>query len=307
MPRWVGISATPMNPSLRRSDPSGKRIAPSAYARPLLSSYEAYVPACAIVSRDLAAISVQRAYRKYKVRLARCAERRADRPAANTTNQLGAEVAAQLATATTMQRAYRKAALTHSYWSSPVCITSRPLPGAMKGGFVLNSKRDLQRLNQPAPLGSVASTMKMTPLPPPLPSNWLRTPLPPDGKPPGLADSPRSRGSGWFRPPPARRWPRHVVGAPPSPPPQHTPAQLLPCISRELSSRTGTSSNFVSPAVRRAKNEPQYIQFPAPSLDTPPLPAITRGTCLRPEGAAGKIPFLIVTRGTSIVAGFSGI
>jgi uncharacterized membrane protein YgcG len=112
---------------LQTSHPSGHRIAPTAYALPLISSYETYAPACTILMRELVATHIAGSWRRtlaVRMRLARRAGHVAARPA---TNKLAAKLAAaaKLATAAiAMQRAYRKAALAKT--ASPICIMSWP-------------------------------------------------------------------------------------------------------------------------------------------------------------------------------------
>jgi hypothetical protein len=97
---------------LRTSHPSGRRIAPTKYVRSPLRSYAAYNPACTLFMREIAATQIADSWR---LRLARRAERVAAQPATN-------KLAAKLAAAITMQRAYRKAQLAKI--ASPVCIRS---------------------------------------------------------------------------------------------------------------------------------------------------------------------------------------
>jgi hypothetical protein len=112
---------------LQTSHPSGHRIAPTKYARPLLISYAAYAPACDAIMRDIAATHIASSFRRalaVRMLLARRAERVVAHPA---TSKLAAklEAATQLAATTTLQRAYRKAVLantTSSCSCSPVCI-----------------------------------------------------------------------------------------------------------------------------------------------------------------------------------------
>ena len=92
---------------LRTSHPSGQRIAPTKYARPLLGSYAMYNPACDAIMREIAATHIACSWRKtlaVRMLLERRAERVATQPA---TNKLAAKLAAasQLAAAITMQRA----------------------------------------------------------------------------------------------------------------------------------------------------------------------------------------------------------
>ena len=91
---------------LQTSHPSGLRIAPTKYARPLLGSYAMYNPACDVIMREIAATHIACSWRKTAVRmqLERRAERVATQPA---TNKLAAKLAAasQLAAAITLQRA----------------------------------------------------------------------------------------------------------------------------------------------------------------------------------------------------------
>ena len=124
---------------LQTSHPSGHRIAPTAYARPLISSYETYSPACAAIMREIAASHVACSWRRMlavRMRLARRAEHVA---AQSATNKLAAKLAAA---ATTMQRAYRKAARAKT--ASPVsimCWPSRMAPAAFEEeAFGLDSK-----------------------------------------------------------------------------------------------------------------------------------------------------------------------
>ena len=122
---------------------SGRRIAPTEYARPLLSSYDSYSRACAVVVRELGATHIVGCWRRtlaVRVLLALRAERDTVRPAKST---LAAKLdaAAQLAATIVAQRAYRKAKLANDP-ASPVSIMSwpdRPAPVGLKA-FALTSR-----------------------------------------------------------------------------------------------------------------------------------------------------------------------
>jgi hypothetical protein len=146
---------------LQTSHPSGLLIAPTAYARPLLISYEAYDSACSFVMRELAATHIAGSWHRtlaVRMRLARRAERSAARSA---TNNLAAKLEAVAKLDTAIQRAYRKAALANTT-PSPVCITSQP-DLAMETPFVLDSK--VTRRNQSM---MTASPSLLAPRPSPL-------------------------------------------------------------------------------------------------------------------------------------------
>ena len=97
---------------LRTSHPSGLRIAPTKYARALLSSYETYSPACDAIMREIGATHIAGCWRR--------------------------TLAVQLA--------YRKAALATA--QSPVCIMSGPgraSPVAKKAAPSAMDSMDAQR------------------------------------------------------------------------------------------------------------------------------------------------------------------
>ena len=130
---------------LQTSHPSGQRIAPTAYARPLISSYAAYAPACTGLMRALAARHIASSWRRtLAVRMlsARRAEHVAARSATNKLATKLAAVAALAAAAIAMQRAYRKAALAKT--ASPVCTMSWPSGMALaafeEDAFALDSE-----------------------------------------------------------------------------------------------------------------------------------------------------------------------
>ena len=92
---------------LQTSHPSGLCIAPSAYARPLLSSFEEYAAACTFVLRERAATHIASSWRRtlaVRVLLARLAERVASRTRLAAKLQAAAELAAAHAAATLSAR-----------------------------------------------------------------------------------------------------------------------------------------------------------------------------------------------------------
>jgi hypothetical protein len=157
---------------LQTSHPSGRRVNPTGKARPLISSYAAYAPACAIVMRGLASTHIACSWRRtLAVRTVRTV-----RAARSATRKLAAKLhaAAKLAAAITMQRAYRKAALASGrvVAPSPTCIMSFPVraaPVATKVAFVFDSDAE-RRLNQS--MRMAASVSLRTPSVAPLVGSW---------------------------------------------------------------------------------------------------------------------------------------